>query len=414
MLTLPALRISPFAFILLACAACGGSVASPGGASAPWVAPDNPQVVDVGGPRILQPRVVALVDPTDQDSSAIAPFLGALGQSTYWSQVTGQYGIGPLAAVATVVLPAPIPGDGSQAALETLIAQQAQSYLASHPGASTTIDGRPFVLDTVFVLFTTTAQSCATDAAGHTSLTTPDGTEVAYALVQRCPDPDGQLSPIDHALLLATHELIDASTNPFPSDAPALAHVDDDHLAWTATTDGAFVDTEVAHLCDSGRVTADIGGRSMTLERVWSNAAASAGHGRCAPAVAGTSAELLAVPVLTEHVPFDATRSTRGVTLTKGASTTIDVELFSDFPTPGPWYVEAVDVAVEHGNAPELSLTLDASQGQNGDVLHLTITRLRDPDPSRAAHGVVFELVASPASAFTATHSMYGFVSDGT
>ena len=411
-------RISRFASIFIACSACGGSVASPPGSAsstdaAPWVAPGNPQVVDVGGPRILKPRVVALVDPTDRDSSAIAPFLGALGQSTYWSQVTGEYGIGPFASVTTVVLPAPVAGDGSQAAIEALIAQQAGSYLARNPGASTSIDGRPFVVDTVFVLFTTSAQSCATSAAGHTSVTTPDGTEVAYAIVQRCPDPDAQLSPIDHALLLATHELVDASTNPFPADAPAYAHVDDDHLAWTATTDGSVVDTEVAHLCESGRITADIGGQSMTLERVWSNAAAAAGHGRCAPGVAGTSPELLAVPVLTDHVPFDAARSTLGVTLAKGASTTIGVDLFSDHPTQGPWYVEAVDVAAKQGKAPELSLTLDASQGQNGDVLHLTVTRLRDPDPSRAAHGVVFELVASPTSAFTTTHSTYGFVSDG-
>ncbi|HEX7602618.1 MAG TPA: hypothetical protein VF316_13470, partial [Polyangiaceae bacterium] len=60
-----------------------------------------------------------------------------------------------------------------------------------------------------------------------------------------------------------------------------------------------------------------------------------------------------------------------------GQSKTIDVQLFSDGPTDD-WTVQAVDSTYVSGGAAELSFSWDKQLGNNGDVLKLTITRVKN------------------------------------
>ena len=60
-----------------------------------------------------------------------------------------------------------------------------------------------------------------------------------------------------------------------------------------------------------------------------------------------------------------------------GQSRTIDVVLYSDGPTPGPWTVAAYDLAALENKPAALDLRLDRTTGGNGDVLQLTITPLQ-------------------------------------
>jgi hypothetical protein len=69
---------------------------------------------------------------------------------------------------------------------------------------------------------------------------------------------------------------------------------------------------------------------------------------------------------------------TKGVKLPVGQSTTIELDLYSDAPTSGPWTVSVLDItSAFFGGKPALELTLDQSTGQNGDKLNLTIKYLR-------------------------------------
>jgi hypothetical protein len=71
------------------------------------------------------------------------------------------------------------------------------------------------------------------------------------------------------------------------------------------------------------------------------------------------------------------TASGKGLKLAAGATTTIDLQLFSEGPTTGPWTVSVYDATAFITNSTadaNLELSLDKSTGQNGDVLHLTIT----------------------------------------
>jgi hypothetical protein len=81
--------------------------------------------------------------------------------------------------------------------------------------------------------------------------------------------------------------------------------------------------------------------------------------------------DMVAIPVGSSSI------TTQAVKIPLGQSRTIEVALYSDAPTSGPWQVEALDVAALSGRSPALQLSLDASSGSNGDMLHLTITPLQ-------------------------------------
>jgi hypothetical protein len=66
------------------------------------------------------------------------------------------------------------------------------------------------------------------------------------------------------------------------------------------------------------------------------------------------------------------------VTIPVGQSRTIEVDLFSDGPTGGPWTVTAEDLLnrnyASYGLTKTLTFQWDRTQGINGEKLHLTIT----------------------------------------
>ena len=80
--------------------------------------------------------------------------------------------------------------------------------------------------------------------------------------------------------------------------------------------------------------------------------------------------------------------------------TAIDLDLFSDAPTSGPWKVEAKDVASLSGNRPYLAFELDRDEGQNGERLHLTITALREGEAGGAEFMIVSTLGSRASYAF--------------
>jgi hypothetical protein len=87
-------------------------------------------------------------------------------------------------------------------------------------------------------------------------------------------------------------------------------------------------------------------------------------------------------PVLDEAVtitsPLIGTVVTKGITIPVGTSKTIEVDLFSDAATGGPWTVAADDLLAReygaYGLTNTLSFAWDRTQGTNGEKLHLTIT----------------------------------------
>ena len=86
-----------------------------------------------------------------------------------------------------------------------------------------------------------------------------------------------------------------------------------------------------------------------------------------------------AAPMLTDDASFDdgtgMPKTTKSVKIPVGMSKTIDIALYSDAPT-ADWTVKAIDAAQISGSPKELTFTWDKTTGNNGDILHLTITRV--------------------------------------
>jgi hypothetical protein len=204
---------------------------------------------------------------------------------------------------------------------------------------------------------------------------------------------------VENVTSVMSHEWVEASTDPFPtangtfslSPGPTAAYfmTDRDHIVWGVPGGG-----EAGDLCEAEGTAvyttpADLG---HVAQRTWSNLLAQGSHDPCAPSIAGAFFD--SAPVLDETVTFTTavtgTITSKGVTIPVGQKKTIEVDLFSDGPTSGPWTVRADDILYKYygayGVANTLSFQWDRAQGVNGEKLHLTIT-VTEPALLGGAHG---------------------------
>ena len=339
-----------------------------------------------GGLTIAHPRVVPVFFPGDADRSTLETFLGKLAASSYWKTISAPYGIDAPVISPSVAMTTAAPASMLDPDLQTWLQANLDGTHADWGAAD------PSAVYMIFFPATTTfgidgATSCH-DLGGYHSHTTVGSTDVVYAAIPRCASFLG-LTGIDVPTIAASHELVEAATDPFWDDArSAFAAVDDDHFVWELEP-GA----EVGDLCDNfaGVYFADpeIGAK---VERIWSNDLAAQGHLPCAPRATDV-VYFNAIPTLDESVTFTyggSSKKTKGVKIPVGTSKTIDVPLLSDAPTSGPWKVTA-DTVQE--TISSLAFSFDRDTGVNGDVLHLTITAKK----KGAFGGTVFELKSTLA-----------------
>jgi hypothetical protein len=171
-------------------------------------------------------------------------------------------------------------------------------------------------------------------------------TPFSYSVVPTCHNES--LADIQSS---ASHELMEAATDPLPNTRPAWV-ITDTSNPWT------FLDGEVADFCEGYDTTE--GG--YTLTRIWSNTAANAGdRDPCIPA---------------PPVPYYNVTTTPSTvqTIAAGQSVTFEIEAWASAQVP-PWMLSAS--ALGGGLAagsfkPQLSLDVD-SIGP-GQTAHLTVT----------------------------------------
>jgi hypothetical protein len=356
-------------------AACGGSHET--GLDAPAAdapsafveAPHGtvPQLVKLTGAVLTAPNIVPIFFANDTDMQAkVEDFAAQLATSAYWPATTTEYGVGSLTVRATIVTTDTPPA--TDTALDSWLAH----HFDGQHGWPATPD--PQTIYSVFlpdgaVLHTSSGDSCDAFAAYHDEATTPTGLPVVYALVPRCHYGD----LVDAVTDSASHEWIEAATDPRVETALAFGDVDADHYIWAYTPGG-----ETGDMCEyldnaSQRLVGP-----YLVQRTWSNAAAIAGHDPCIPAT-GLPYQA-AAPMLSDSLPIDSfyngTIMTKGVQISLHTSKTIEIALFSDAPTD-VFTVGAADANALSGNAADLAFQWDRQAGKNGDTLHLTITRER-------------------------------------
>jgi len=345
---------------------------------APFPAP--PTAVTGGGPVLAHPRLVPVTFSNDagSDAAALVDFTNKVGKTAYWSALS-EYGVGAGSATTAVALTETAPMNIDDSAIQTWLAGKLDANDPAWPTADA---------NTIYVLYypagTTitissgggTATSCAQFGAYHSN-TTLDASHgsinVAYAVIPRCASFDS-LSMLDSATAATSHELVEASTDPYPNAAPAgYQQVDDADLAWAFVLGGGELGDLCAQQLSSFTKFAEL---PYTVQRFWSNASAAAGHDPCVPTLPN-EVYFQAAPVLDTVSLSGAPGPLNGVTIPVGQSKVVNVELFSDAPTSGPWTVQALDYAQLTSGTADLSFSFDRTTGSNGAVLKLTITVVR-------------------------------------
>jgi hypothetical protein len=249
----------------------------------------------------------------------------------------------------------------------------------SPPSAVTSADIRRFLLDAIaagtlpegdefiYVVYypaTTTVQLYANDggcAAGYGYHDAVDTTQhrFAYAAIPNCSAYDPQARYEDILFPDASHEIIEAATNPFPVDDPAY---------WLGNPLDPWSQAggEVADACAG--LTTEEGGYSLT--RVYSNSAASRGDDPCQPGDGETY--------------YGVSPADRVYAAQPGETLTIPLFAWATGPIAS-WNVKAYRGFVS-AFAPHP--TLSASTASAGDQLVLTVTV-----PTTARHGDVGSVI---------------------
>ena len=399
-----------------------------GAPSTTYPAPHDgvPQVQTFGGPVLKAPRIVPIFFPGDEFEIQVETYLQQLAANNNWATMIGEYGAGPLTIAPSIILAAAPPPNVAGTDIDTLIQQVALGNVALQGDSGTPTTGSSNDLYLIFyptdVTITDAPNYVVCQQAGgyhtQTAISTDGGTEqVTYALIPRCPmfaEEEG-LSDIDEVTATLSHEVAESVTDPVPATQAAYLVADYDHNVWSTVLAGS----EVADLC-SWEIPANSKPTGIDFEtaRVWSNAAALAGHDPCIPAP--TDPYFQALPQLTDSVTIPeyyqegangepvVGGKTKGVKLAKvGDSETIDVEIYSDGATASPITVTTQELTPT-GQAPYLSFALDRDSGLNGERLHLTVTRERAAAQGHGESGLVRASLGQPtATGRTAISMIY-------
>jgi hypothetical protein len=333
--------------------------------------PDLPQLVSAGGAVMKAPKLVPVFFPNDAMQAPLTDFVSRLGATDFWKANVAEYGVGAATSKAPIVLTEAAPLGIDDAAIATWLSGKVSSGVDGFAAPEE---------DTLFILYYPSDTSITAGGAtscdgfgGYHKSVAANLKNVAYAVIPRCASLSG-LTGIDVVTAGTSHEAIEAALNPFPKAAPAYDSVDAQHIVWTA------FGVESGDLCapmTSSFYKPD--GFDFTVQRSWSNQLAAAGHNPCAPQLPG-EVYFNSAPVFPDNVTYSnskGTTPTRGVHVAPFHSVTIDVELFSDGPTSGPWTLGARDVgSLLNGTLPVLSFSFDQKTGKNGDTRKLTINAI--------------------------------------
>lgn len=353
----------------------GGLVDTPSnGFSAPH--PPLPQVIHEGGPVLKTPKIHPIYFSNDDPSvtSKFTDFLSKIGASSYWKATTEEYGIGAAEVGAAIHLKEAAPSVTNDDGIAAWLAAKLNANDPALPAPDgNTAFAIVYPAGTSIELSGT--KSCESFASYHlnTVLDAAHGSlPVAYTVIPRCADYSGYTG-LDAMTAAASHELIEIATDPYPYLSPAYYRVDPPHIHFMIAAGGG----EAADLCASANAPffkdAEIG---YVVQRSWSNKQAGTGYNPCVPALLDEP-YFNSAPILTELIPITAGGvmfPVTGITIPVGQTRTVEIVLFSDAKTSGPWKVEAFDLAAFQGGTPSLTFKFDKQTGINGDRLKLAIT----------------------------------------
>jgi hypothetical protein len=345
--------------------------------------PGVPQIAYLGGPVLNSPKLVPVffADEDPMIQPKLVDFVNKIGGTMYFAAATAEYNVNPAKSLPPVVLTEKAPAQTDDSAI--------QSWLAAKLNANDPAWPAPDA-NTLYILHypSTTGitqqtamglQVSCQNFGGYHNSTTLDamhGTmDVAYAVIPQCAQfypasapgtPQPHFTGLDAITGPESHEIMEAVTDPYPMANPAYVQPDGFHLYWFLAAGGG----ENGDMCQTfPRAFLKLVELPYEIQRTWSNTAAQAGHDPCVPETPG-EVYFNTVPVLKDSIKVAGLGTMRGVHIPVGTSSVVELDLFSEADTGGPWNVSVLDLS----QPSTLDFSLDRASGQNGEKLHLTIT----------------------------------------
>jgi hypothetical protein len=326
----------------------------------------TPAVRNLGGRILSSPRIVTVTFPGDDPAlvGRLQLFDDTITSTAWWTAVSAEYCaaggtpcVGPGVGGGHVVLPAAAASEytdslkGGDSTLRALLASSVAGGVLPAPDAQTLYllyppAGTRVLLDGN----ASCAPSSFTGYHDALELTPADGgasVEAAYAVVARCSSTESA------ATTQASHEIVEAATDPSPENAPAYQITD---TAWTA------FGPEVADVCAAVDTDLAATESGFAVQRSWSNASAAAGHDPCVPLPAGE--------VYFNVAPAQGSET---IALAAGESATLALYPFAD-DASAQWQVSAVAA-----NGSPLAFQLAPATATPGAVVALTVTLQSKP-----------------------------------
>jgi hypothetical protein len=354
----------------------------------PAFTPDVPQLQNRGGHVLSNPVVVTITWPGDANADTFEHIGDTLGATQYWKETTSEYGVGPLTSgptnhVRLTAANAPTISTGSDPV------EQLATWLGKE--LTDPASGFPAPTDqTIYAMYIngqTAADICNAGAGGLHESTVVAGKNVAYALINQCdPGPGAPFDMMGETTISASHELAEASVDPWPDASPAWQGVDDQHLATELLVQG---NDENADLCDMEDDSYSALPPEITfmVERTWSNKSALAGHSPCVPAPAGAYFSVSGVTPKDDVKadfsvlgPSPFSDVSKGYKIGIGETKQIALGIWSDAPTADiqleAMEVDPFDTSPSPDGKPSnptLDVALDKTSGKNGEKTYLTV-----------------------------------------
>jgi hypothetical protein len=334
--------------------------------------PGLPQLLVQGGTVLTAPQVVTVTFPSDPNAAELGLFGETVTNNSWWNTIR----TGFCATTATCV------GDGPAGISVPLTSTPASSYAdASDPTSSSQL--RIYLngliaagalpaptSQTIYVLYfpsTTTisldGSVVCKDLSAYHDYGTYGGMNYAYAVAPECAG-----SPIADSIFWASHEIVEATTDPFPymTSGYWLNLMDPNILPWLNSVGGG----EAADLCyDPWQIGQDQAKENgFTVERIWNNQKAVTGHNPCVPESTAPY--------------FNAAPDKWLLTAAVGSSASFTATVFSDSPLEGGWSLSGYDYQGSLGTIAYLKILINGAASakvNNGDKVTVSVTLLQDP-----------------------------------
>ncbi len=356
----------------------------------PAFTPSMPVLVNKGGKVLDKPVAITLTWDGDPDRATYEKLGDELGATPYWKSIVGEYGVGPITSGETnhVHLSEAIPfsDDKDVDPVDTIFEWVTAKLDGNAAGWPAPTD------QSIYTLYFTgkTAQTLCDEGAGglHDSIELKSGLEVAVALVFAC-EGDPTMNALESATVSASHELAEASVDPYPETHAGWQGLRAKDLDWELMQ---MVQDENADMCefyDDVYGPAAAPALPFMVQRQWSNASAAAGHAPCVPALPGSYFNV-AILEKKEAILADfkslfgipLSPHGEGFVLQMNQPKTISLGFVSDGPTE-PIQVTAfeADAFDETGftlipaDTSLLDVQVDRQTGQNGEKVVLSVTQ---------------------------------------